>query len=168
LESVKHYLPQHSPRFAGTTVRTIYQRIRSGERELALTNTDWANTASSISLATLREFADAPNVTIKDMDNDPDLRLTFLGLTGQSPDAWAAAVRFFKANRALLKGIRNDIGALRKPSRFECRLDASTRRFRQYCACGRRPEAEAALCGGDCGIRRFFEGLPNGGYRHAI
>ncbi|MGD0001593.1 MAG: type II toxin-antitoxin system RelE/ParE family toxin [Bryobacteraceae bacterium] len=51
LESIKNYLQQHYPQFAETTVRTIYERIRSlktspnrgrpghraGTRELALT-----------------------------------------------------------------------------------------------------------------------------------
>jgi hypothetical protein len=62
------------------------------------------------SLATLRDFAEALRLIIRDMNSGPGLRLTFAGLPDEAPALWDAAIRFFHANEALLQAIRNDIG----------------------------------------------------------
>lgn len=61
-------------------------------------------------LATLREFAEALELLTKDMDKDPSLRPTFVGLSDEAPALWDAAMQFFKTNRTLLEKIRNDVG----------------------------------------------------------
>jgi hypothetical protein len=62
------------------------------------------------SLVTLGEFAEALRLIIKDMNDDPSLRITSRELAEEAPALWDAAIQFFNANEAFLQQIRNDIG----------------------------------------------------------
>jgi hypothetical protein len=62
------------------------------------------------SLATLRDFAEALRLIHNAMDDNPGLRLTFVGLTDDAPALWGAAIQFFHDQEAFLKQVRNDIG----------------------------------------------------------